>query len=223
MIHTLTRFITQDQFGLYRENGWKVQTFKGDTSGVTRVMTTTQVDFFGTQPTTDDLIRLLVKPQLVQRANIKRPLGKFTTGLFLDSLSFDFMSFDLSMKADLYRPDRIEISMYRIMATLFAYKLSRFEGFNVEEKGRAFALRIFHPFDNQQYEMYCKYLLQIRSGQLQLSDLSGLEGTEGLPKAADFWWDLDNDVLLTFDKNYAFRLVEMLRTTQDHLGHASGP
>lgn len=215
MIHTLTRFIAQDQAGAYANNGWVVGSKGAPTiavgkDAVVHRMTTREVEFAETDPSPGDLVQLPTPPYFVQRAHIKRPLGKFLSGPFLSSLSFDFMSFDLSTSHS-HSPARVEISLHRILASLFAYQVSRFEGFNVEEKGRTFALRVFHPFSTVQYEGYCENLLQIRRGTQRLADISGLENSQGLPKLADLWWDLDNDVICTFDKNYALNIHEMLR------------
>ena len=207
--HIMTCNVTGFQSENFVYNGWELGDLLGGSE--VRVHVTSPVEFFNTQPDADDLMRIRKSPHFIQKAMIKRPLGYFTSGLFQDSLSFDIMPWDVSDSVD-YRTHRMELSLHRIRATLFAYKLSRLETFNVTDKGRTFALRIFHPFDTLDYIYYTREVLGLREGTLVAAAPTGLEGLSVLPKSVDIWWDLQNDVMLTFDKNYAAHLYDLLST-----------
>lgn len=211
----LTRYISADQRGVFSGNGWTVSDdvhSSDPDQRLVRYEATIEVEFFDTDPSPLDLTRVLVRPQFVRRAQIKRPLGRYAGSHILQSMTFDFMSFDWAQSpaCSEYDNHTLEVSLYRMRAQRFAYRVDRFEDFNVLDKDRTFALRIFHGFNREELARYCGFLLDIRSARHTTLDPTGLEALTGLPHGPDLWWDLDNDVIITFDKNYAFRINEML-------------
>ena len=143
------------------------------------------------------------EPEVFVKCSIRRPLNRFTNDGFTDSLLFA------------YNPDGSLVhltsySLARISSTLWSYHLSKVEEFNVSQGDRKFALRLFHPFSTPLFNWYVEKLLDIRHLNFSARS-SGLEYLTELPQSIDLWWDVENDVILTFDKNYALHLHTMLR------------
>lgn len=191
------KYIEPVTAGVYYDNGWSKP------MGVENAM----LDGIVLQPIENrDLFcadGMCKTPEVFVKCGIRRPLNHFTIGSLTDSLLFS------------YNPDcslvhMTSYSLVRIKHTLWAYHLDRVEYFNVSQGDRKFALRVFHPFSTKLFNWYVEKLLDIR--HLNFSERSsGLESLTEMPKSIDLWWDVENDVILTFDKNYASHLNDMLK------------
>ncbi len=218
----LTRYITDEQIGLFGVNGWTIN--KQDTmtvNGEKHFAATRDIDMGKVKSMAYEMVRVLVKPHFVQRGTIKRPMSIFARDHLLKSMSFDFMSFDWADRQSSPEygtsQNQIEASLYRMVNTAFAYSVDRVDSFTVGIDGTTYIMRVFHPFSPRDFKAYVRYLLEHRKGNVRTYDLTGLEYIKERPHSIDVWWDLDNDTIITFDRNYIVRLPELLRATKDSL------
>jgi hypothetical protein len=104
-------------------------------------------------------------------------------------------------------------------ASLFDYTLTKHDEIFIEvEEGQRFVMRIFSCLNDSQLQEYVGMIQQIISGELKSSSFLGLENAvrrskNSLPDIADFWVDVENDVALSFDKNFMIRLPFMMQRT----------
>lgn len=73
------------------------------------------------------------------------------------------------------------------------------------------SVRILHTFDEATFEEYFAFMLRMRANNLNMKECSHFE--EGRSKyhlEIDFWWDVDNHVMWSFDKVFMNRLGDVL-------------
>ncbi len=147
------------------------------------------------------------RPRLLQRAVIRRPFGRYRDSRFFDSVTLEHQSdsqFALGVPASLKR-------MYH---TRFVYSVFKAENLVLHKDNRKYALRICTRLRGNELEQYVNWLIAVRSGELKMPFASGFttqDFADGmLPTAPDLWWDLENDVIFSFDKNYMSRLTQHL-------------
>lgn len=152
----------------------------------------------------------LKQPSLLQRATILRPLRPHRTSRVFDSVNIEHMGdqrFTLGLTS----------SLARMNHTRFAYATFKAENLVVRPAGRTYALRIYTRLRGDDLARYVHYLLDVRNGTLKVARPSGFElkdfGAESLPTGSDFWWDVENDVIFSFDKNYMFTLKDRLEAS----------
>lgn len=78
-------------------------------------------------------------------------------------------------------------------------------------------LRVLSYFDDGQFAEYESYLSLLRYDNPRLKELSyfsvnhkSFQDSKYLP---DFWWDIVNNVMWSFDKNYMNRLIDHLEAS----------
>jgi hypothetical protein len=143
---------------------------------------------------------MIRSPYLIQRAEIRRPFvkGRFTEAVDLDymgSAEFEFGALPQSLRALQAKIDQINLTTEpRIL-----------------EGDRS--LRVLHTFDRDEYEVYFGYLLELRAGRGHTKETTGFAASS-VPSQyyiTDFWWDVRNNVMFSFDKQFMNRLSDRLQ------------
>lgn len=83
-------------------------------------------------------------------------------------------------------------------------------------------LRVLHFLSPKEWSTYEGYLLRMRGDDLRLKETSGFEADRSsyLDKI-DFWWDLVNGVMWSFDKHFMkHRLLDHLVASWKHMDAA---
>ncbi len=137
-------------------------------------------------------------PYLIQRATINRPLADKDTRLsraanldYMGSAEFEFGALPKSFR-------RIEQN-----ADAFVMRLVP----EIQE-GEA-VLRVWSYLNDEDFAAYKQHLLAMRENKLRLKESSYFDANHNKNfkhLRADFWWDIDNDVMFGFDKNFMNRV-----------------
>jgi hypothetical protein len=138
------------------------------------------------------------RPYLVQRGKIRRPL---VDGRFSDAVNLDYMG-----SAE-FEWGALPKSLRALQAQVDAIKITVDPRITENEK----SVRVLHTFDEATFEEYFTYLLKMRADTHNMKELSHFE--EGRTKyhlETDFWWDVDNHVMWSFDKVFMNRLGDVL-------------
>lgn len=195
-----------EQHDGYIANGW---TFKSmDKENLGHVMVSKSIPALSHEDRgKSTLIASLKPPSLLQRASILRPLRPYRTSRVFDSINLEHMK-------DVRFAVGLTASLTRMYHTRFAYATFKAENLVVRPNGRTYALRLYTRLRGDDLSRYVHYLLDVREGKLKVSRPSGFElkdfGPESLPTGTDIWWDVENDVLFSFDKNYMATLKDRL-------------
>jgi len=140
-------------------------------------------------------------PYLIQRGKILHPLveGRFSEAVDLDYMGaseFEYGALPKSLRALQARVSDIKVTVE-----------PRITG----ESGES--LRVLHTFAPDEYEEYAGHLLKLRDGtaHTQESTYFGVDHSKHFKTLrCDLWWDIDNDVMFTFDKVFMKRLPDHL-------------
>ena len=146
------------------------------------------------------------KPYLIQRGTINKPFvalsERFSKAVDLDymgSAEFEFGSIPKSLRALYDKVDNINITVMDSIT-------------EITEKGTM--LRVLHTFNEQEWNGYKHWLLALRN--TSLSKIYTKERTDFDPSTrsrfgrTDFWWDIQNHVMWSFDKKFMERLPDHL-------------
>lgn len=152
-------------------------------------------------------------PYLIQRGKIVRPMpdDRFSKLVDLDymgSAEFEFGALPKSLRALQARVDSISITVE-----------PRITGENGE------SLRVLHTFSPEEYEQYVAYLLQARDGKLRTKESTWFDKDHAkrFPSLrCDVWWDIDNHVMWSFDKNFMKRLPDALVASWKYMDEQKG-
>lgn len=152
-------------------------------------------------------------PYLIQRGKINRPMtdGRFSEMVDLDymgSAEFEFGALPKSLRALQANVDSISVTVE-----------PRIQGDNGEN------LRILHTFGPDEYEEYLAYLLKLREGTLHTKESTWFDKEHPKRFASlrcDVWWDIDNHVMWTFDKNFMKRLPDALVASWKYMDEQKG-
>jgi hypothetical protein len=186
--------------------GWTVEGGKNET--VMRIKKTVSIG--GTTDFSDDIEAENV--YLVQRGTIKRPLGLYKDCSLGSAVSFDYMgSAEFEFGA-------LPKSFRRIEAQSNMYELHKVESIVGILNGREFTLRIYANFDTEEEKLaYIKKLEALFAGKSYTKESLRVKQIEGSKVAIqdniDFWWDINNDVFLCFDKQFMTRIGNYLQAT----------
>jgi len=146
---------------------------------------------------------------LIQRAHIGSPLAAETTRLS-NAVSFDYMGsaeFEFGALPESLR--RIEAQQKKGTALLDLAESMR-------DGDRP--LRLHHGLSAEELSEYIETLRQLRDGPFgtvrlkERSEFAIAERT-GTFRRADFWWDLTNDVMFSFHKEFMNRLPYYLSSS----------
>lgn len=151
-------------------------------------------------------------PYLIQRGNIFHPLvddrlSKAVNLDYMGSAEFEFGALPKSLRA-------LQASIDRISLTTEPRILD----------GER-SLRVLHTFSPDEYEQYLAHLLQLRAGKLHTKESTWFDvdhPTRFKALRCDFWWDIDNHVMWTFDKNFSKRLVDVLVASWKYMDEQKG-
>lgn len=148
------------------------------------------------------------QPWLVQTARLKTPLADPKTSTLSNSVDFDYMgSAEFEFGA-------LPKSLRRLREARDGEGLISRTVTGIRDGERA--LRVLSRFDDKEFKEYTGYLYLLRQGGLRLKESSKFQ-EDWRPlyecSVVDFWWDTDNDVMWTFNKNYMRRLPGYLRNS----------
>lgn len=137
-------------------------------------------------------------PYLIQRGTIIRPLASTDTRLsravdldYMGSAEFEFGALPKSFR--------------RIESKADAWKRWIANDITDGEK----PLRVYGAFSADAFGEYVKHLHALRAGKMRTKEASRFDAAEQKrfkTLLADFWWDIDNDVMFGFDKEFMNRL-----------------
>lgn len=154
-------------------------------------------------------------PYLIQRAEISAPLAardkRFSEAVELDymgSAEFEFGALPKSLRALQQRINSISITVE-----------PRITG----EGGES--LRVLHTFTPDEYEEYVVHLLSLREGKLRTKESTWFDAghsTRFKSLRCDLWWDIDNHVMWTFNKNFSKRLGDHLVASWKYMDEQKG-
>lgn len=204
---TYTMSIPVEQYDSYIAHGWALVGMDPDRPGFSIV--SKGVEAAGVEGPRNLIIGEVTKPSLIQRGSIRRPLGKYKGARFLDAASFAHMgSADFAHNA---LPD----SLRRIYHTYHAFDVFKAENiFLTTKDNRSYALRLFTRLRGVELEKYVNWLSALRDNLVKTRAPSGFTRLDfddsTLPTETDLWWDIRNDVIFSFDKNFMTRLREYM-------------
>ncbi len=142
---------------------------------------------------------MIQQPYLIQRGMIAHPLVKGRLGEavsmdYMGSSEFEFGALPQSLRA----LQRVQDKLTRVTETRI--------------KSGEQSLRVLHALSPADYTEYFGYLLEMRADRLRTKEVTrfaaGYEQTR--PHGTDFWWDVDNHVMFSFDKTFMNRLEDCL-------------
>jgi len=141
-------------------------------------------------------------PFLIQRARIDTPLASENTRLS-QAVEFDYMGsaeFEFGPLPSSFR--RIEVK-----ADAWVCRIVK------EIKEGDTPLRVWSALTDEEFEVYKTYLLQLRDpknhgGHLRTKESTHFEHDYKHSRFShtDFWWDIDNDVMFGFKKEFMKRV-----------------
>lgn len=141
---------------------------------------------------------MITAPYLVQRANIRTPLAEKTERLSR-AVDFDYMgSAEFEFGA-------LPRSFRRIESNLANFKRRTVTDILDGES----SLRVWSYLSDEDFAEYCKYLRKMRSNRhaLRMKEYPGFEADNVSKwRKPDFWWDIENDVMFSFHKNFMNRV-----------------
>ena len=148
-------------------------------------------------------------PYLIQRGTIRRPLANFN-GLPLSKvIDFDYMGsaeFEYGAVPKAFREFRKNKQDCNMEVV-----------YSIERDGKP--LRMFYYLSNEEAEQYKEFLFNLRSGDkgIRLEEPSYFRFEDDGRKFVntDFWWDIENNVIFSFDKNFMNRLEDHLNTSYE--------
>ena len=148
-------------------------------------------------------------PYLVQRGEIKRPLG---TGRFSEVVDLDYMgSAEFEFGA-------LPKSLRALQARVGDIKLTVDNRITDNER----SLRVLHTFNEVEFEEYFKFVLRMRGNDLRLKESTRFEAGRAPCKydVCDIWWDIENHVFWSFDKIFMNRLGDSLVASWKYMDDA---
>lgn len=190
-----------EQHESFIENGWEFRGMDREHAGYSVLAKDVP------SPEGDDgqvvTIKAAPNTPMLQRAIIRRPLGKYHEARFFDSVTLEHMGGSTLS-------DVVPASLKRMYHTRFAYDVFKAENLFIKKDNRTYALRLYTRMRGTELEQYVDWLISIREGSMKMRRPSGFTRQDfqdgELPTAPDLWWDVENDVIFSFDKNYMSRV-----------------
>lgn len=167
----------------------------------------------------DHIDSTMKRPYLIQRARINRPLGQYEGLALSKAVDLDYMgSAEFEFGA-------LPRSFRKIEAQWSLYKQHKFEDIVAvrTDDARQFQLRVYANFDTDAAkEQYRVWLRDAFAGKLYLKESlrARLSNNVVVLEGTDFWWDIQNDVMFSFDKQFMNRLESHLRASFEVLNAA---
>jgi hypothetical protein len=134
-------------------------------------------------------------PYLIQRGQIKRPLGDFRDQRLSKAVALDYMGsseFEFGALPKSFR----EIEKVVDKANLRVIPEIK------DKEGKS--LRVFSVLTDEEWIQYLPYLHKMREGKLHCKECVRFEASREPSKYSncDFWWDIENHVMWSFDKSF---------------------
>ena len=150
-------------------------------------------------------------PYLIQRGEIRRPLASPSARLsdavnldYMGSAEFEFGAMPKSLRA--------------LQASVDALQKTVLESIQVA----GVPLKVVHALSPEEIPQYEAHLLAMRENKLRLKALSRFAANyESQYSHTDFWWDIDNHVMWSFDKGFMCRLPEYLASSWKYMDEAT--
>lgn len=136
---------------------------------------------------------------LVQRATIKVPLA-FDKSTLTDSVRFDYMG------SSEFEYGALPASLRRLQSNQKA--ITTFVAPIYDKKGRH--LRILSYLSKEDINLYVGQLCLLRQGGIRTKERTEFSELPSMYDKTDFWWDIENDVMWSFHKEYMNRLEQFL-------------
>lgn len=153
-----------------------------------------------------------IKPiNLVQRGSIRRPVTHYTDTRLSQAVNMDYMGnahFEFGALPKSFRAIEAEVDALnmRVVPEI------------VHAKGMA--LRVVSLLSDDQWPEYLKMLLEVRTNTRTLEENSYFipmfDAQTGRNKT-DFWWDIENHVMWSFDKKFMSGLVGCLAASLNYM------
>lgn len=207
-MHTLIKRIPQEKLEIYLQHGWvrrEAPLFARPVEGTT----------FVEHPYADgnayDNTEFL-KPKsmhLIQRAEIKRPMNAYRGAPFSKAVNFDYMG------AAEFEFGALPRSLNAIRYQLFDFNMHKVESVVRQLDGHQYALRLFTSFSGADLEDYIEQLKKLQAGELEhlLHERSHFCIKDRRPDRTDFWWDIENHCMWSYDRQFMKRLPSHLEAS----------
>lgn len=208
---TITKTIPSERAVVYQNLGWSLyeRLLTGESCSSVRKVLKTQAenDYHADAD--------FSTPYLIQRGLINRPLGQHTDLPLSHAVRLDYMG-----SAE-FEYGALPRSLRKMESQWSLYSHHKFEDIVAAKTGdsRKFQLRVFANFDSEaNKEQYRQWMVKAFAGNLYLkenlgaSTISRINLVE-LSPYTDFWWDITNDVLFSFDKQFMSRIESHLKAS----------
>lgn len=150
------------------------------------------------------------QPWLIQRALIQTPFADVKDATLSNSVRFDYMG------AAEFEYGALPKSLRRLRESA---KDKSIKVRTVKEiLSKESSLRVLSRFSDSEFQEYLQHLHLLRQGQIRLKESSYFDITRRhhfptLYDNTDFWWDIDNDVMWSFNKVYMKKLPSYLENS----------
>jgi len=152
----------------------------------------------------EDIWCELKNPYLIQRAKIRRPFHEHEGDKLTSAVSLDYMGaaeFEFGALPQSLRRIQVQFALFTVIKVP---EITILEGKN--------PLRVYANFDSDaERDKYVQYLLAMRRGnnEFYLHEATYFDTKshnfpvpDGIPEGTDFWWDIRNDVMWSFDHKF---------------------
>lgn len=138
---------------------------------------------------------MIYTPYLIQRGKIKRPLNDYRDTRLSQAVEFDYMGsaeFEFGALPKSFRAieANIDAATLRIVPQIMQGEI---------------ALRVFSCLSDEQWAEYLPMLMKLRNDTLHTKELTRFAVgymSRSEYGFCDFWWDIDNHVMFSFDKPF---------------------
>ena len=160
---------------------------------------------------------------LVQRAAIKRPLSHYTDTRLSQAVDFDYMGsaeFEFGALPKSFRAIETEADALNLRVVPEIVKATSLERKANKLHITGSSLRVVSLLTDAQWAEYLPYLLEIRQEKRRLKEQARFSPTYDLNPGyskTDFWWDIQNHVMWSFDKNFMSGLVGNIAASLNYM------
>ena len=183
---TIRKHVPNERVNAYLNLGWEKPNFQGAVESnetcLTKVVRTAA-------STNDEVVCSFREPYLIQRALIRRPLGKYADATLTEAVAFDYMGAAEFEFGALPKSLRCSEAQWQL------YNHHIIDGLTARREGKEYALRMYANFEWTELEQ------------------RGKQGPLQVPERTDFWWDIKNCVFFAFDKQFMARVDNHLRAS----------
>ncbi len=149
------------------------------------------------------------KLYLIQRGTINRPLGEHKGLKLSAAVDLDYMG------SSEFEFGALPASFASMFIHRDGYKLKKTERITKQVGEHQFALRVYHNMEEKDFNDYVEQLVHLRNGtgNLYLKERTYFELGSTFFGKFDFWWDIENHVIFSFDKHFMNRLPSHLKAS----------